>query len=169
MQKSIILFVSFVAILMCGCEKKDVGIIVYYDPLIEFVDKDGANLFAFPPLEDYEDAPLDCEYRFIDQQGAKKELMLENFKGNNYVCYWSIFSHHTEEPTSTAKLTSEYIFGDTEAHHITVSWERTDDGHLHCTQFTLDGKDCDITYLEYGLGPRYTSIVTIVVDREKNS
>ena len=166
MKKSITLFVSFVAILLCGCEKKDGGIIVYSDPLIKFVDKNGTNLFAFQTLEDYEIAPLDCEYRFIDQQGVKNELMLENFKGNNYVYYWTCNTTQKEQNTTTAQLTSEYIFGDTEAHYITVSWGRTDDGHLHCTQFTLDGKDCDITYLKYGLS-RY-AIVTIVVDREKN-
>ena len=168
MKESIILFFSFEAILLCSCEKNDGGIIVYRDPLIEFVDKNGTNLFASQTLEDYEIAPLDCEYRFIDQQGVKNELMLENFKGNNYVYYWTCSTTQKEKITTTAQLTSEYIFGDTEAHYITVSWVKTDDGHLHCTQFTLDGKDCDITSMKYGTGSiQYASIVTIVVDREK--
>ena len=167
MKESIILFFSFLAILLCSCEKKDGGIFTYPDPIIEFVDKNGANLFASQPCE-AGIAPLDCEYRFINHQGVKKELTLWNINGNNYVGYWTVFSTQTKEPTSTAKLTSEYIFGDTEPHLITVSWGMTDDGHLHCTQFTLDGKDCDITYLKDALGYHLNaSKVTVIVDHEK--
>lgn len=167
MKKSIILFVSFVAILMCGCEKKDGGCYVYPDPLMVFVDKNGVNLFASQTCEEWVPQDLECEYKFINHQGANVRLTLENMRGQKYVYYWTFSNSQKEGFTRTAKLTSEYIFGDSEPHFITVSWGKANDGCLHCTEFTLDEKKCDITTLKDMFVRGYDAyIVTIVVDRE---